>query len=153
MFDTAFGLPLHVLVLHAAVIVIPIGALAAAAVHLRGCWRARWLGPAAAVNVALAGLAFLTVRAGHALQDRLHPDGPTGTAADHQELGNALLWVVAGLALVSVLTWGASRLPGFAPPALTGLGLVVTVLALFSTVLTIVTGHTGAESHWGYLSG
>lgn len=151
MFDSFLNLPLHVLVLHFTVVLVPLGAMATVAVMVRQQWRARFAPFVAAGNVALLGLTFVTVRAGIALQHRLDPTGESVPTHDHEAFGKALLWVVLALAVVSMVTWAASRAANFAPAALTGLAAVVAALAVVSAGMTVVTGHTGSESHWGAL--
>lgn len=149
MFDSFFGLPLHVFVLHATVILVPLSAPVTAAVFLRPQWR-RFGAFAAAWNVALLVLTFVTVRAGYNLQKDLGGQVPTN---DHEAYGETLLWIVLALAVTSVLACAAMR--SQSPPAalVTGIGGVVALLAVASLVLTVVTGHSGSESHWGYLRG
>lgn len=71
MFDTVRGLPLHVLVLHATVILVPLGALITTAVLLRSSWRQHYFGLLAAFNLGLLALTFITVQAGAELQEQL----------------------------------------------------------------------------------
>ena len=143
------NLPLHVLVLHFAVVLIPMGATATIAVMARPQWRTRFAPYVAAGNIALLALAFVTVRAGIALQHHLDPTGENVPTHDHEAYGKALLWTVFALAVVSTVTWFASRAPRFGPAALTGLAGVVALLAFASAGMTVITGHTGSESHWG----
>jgi hypothetical protein len=155
VFDTFLDLPLHVLVLHFAVVLLPLSATLTAAVFLRPTWRAKFAAPAAALNVGMLVLTFVTVRSGEALKDKLNPSGdpngpPTG---DHEEYAKVLLWIVVALAAVSVVAWFAGRMRGMLPAAVLGLGLVVGGLAVAAAVMTVVTGHTGSESKWGYLYG
>jgi hypothetical protein len=152
VFDSFLGLPLHVLVLHFTVVLVPLGAMATVAVMVRHDWRARFLPHVAAGNVALLALTFVTVRAGLALQGDLDPTRTSVPTHDHEAYGKALLWIVAALAAVSFITWLVSRTDHFAPQALIGLAAVVAVLALASAGMTAVTGHTGSESHWGAIS-
>src|SRR3954468_22252925 len=146
------GLPLHVLVLHFTVVLVPIGGMATAAVMVRQQWRDRYLAHVAAGNLALLALTFVTVRAGLALQGDLDPTRTSVPTHDHEAFGKALLWIVVALAAVSLITWLASRADNFAPAALTGLAAVVVLLAVASAGMTAVTGHTGSESHWGAIS-
>ncbi len=155
MFDKFMDLPLHILVLHFAVVLLPMSAMLTAAVFLRSEWRAKFAGLAAALNVGMLALTFVTVQAGEALKDKLNPKGsPNGPPSnDHEEFGRALLWIVLALAIASVITWFAGRMEGMLPAAVVGLAVVVGGLAVASTVLTVVTGHTGSQSKWGYLYG
>lgn len=153
MFDTFlwFDLPLHVFVLHATVMLLPLGAIATLAIFLRPAWRAKYLRIAAAANVGLLVLTFITVRSGYALQDKLGGAESVPTN-DHEKWGEITLWIMVGLALASVITWLASRqFEDRSPTAVTGLAVVVAALAVASGAMTVVTGHTGSESHWGFL--
>lgn len=149
MFDTFMGLPLHVLVLHFTVVLVPLSAVLTGAVFLHRPWREAHAGRVAAVNVAMLALTFATVRAGLALQDRYRSIGNDGVPRyDHEELGETLLWVMLALTAATLLAWLATRRA--AVPAIAGfwLGAVVAALAVASIVLTVLTGHTGSESHW-----
>lgn len=153
MFDSFMGLPLHVLVLHFTVVLVPIGALAGAAVFLRPAWRSKYAAVAAGVNVALLVLTFVTVRAGYAFQARLNEvTGGSFPVNNHEQWGERLLWVVVALASASVLAWLAVRRWERRSPNLAmALGVAVAGLAVGVTVLTVVTGHTGSQSRWSGL--
>lgn len=151
MFDTFMSLPLHVLVLHFTVVLLPIGAAATVAIMLKPAWRTQFARYVAAGNAALLVLTFVTVRAGYALQDKLDPTHESVPNNDHEELGVTLMWIMVALAVVSVVSWLATRMDNLAPAALTGLAVVVALLAVVSAGFTVVTGHTGSESHWGGL--
>lgn len=151
MFDTFRGLPLHVLVLHLVVVLVPLTSAGTAAVFLRPKWRAKFGGFATAATVAMLALTFITVRAGIAFKNRLDPSGEGGIPQyDHQRYGTILLWIVLALAVVSLITWRASLMDNLSPAALTGLVAVVVLLAVGATVMTAVTGETGAK-RWSYV--
>ena len=149
MFDTFTGLPMHVLVIHFVVVLVPLSAMATIAVFLRPAWRERYAAPVAALNVAMLVLTFVTVEAGWDLQSRYRKLGDTQEPKDHHEgLGKALLIIVLVLAVASVGTWaeaGINKLPAL---AVTGLAGLVAVLAVASIVLTVLTGDAGSRSHW-----
>lgn len=149
MFDTFLGLPVHVLVLHFTVVLVPLSATATLAVLLRRPWREAYAGRLAAVNAAMLVLTFVTVRAGLALQDRYQSIGDNGVPRyDHEAFGKALLWVVLALAVTSAAAWLATRRASVPDAAGLGLGALAGALAVAAIVLTVVTGHTGSESHW-----
>lgn len=148
MFDSFFGLPLHVFVLHFTVVLLPIGASATIAVMLRPAWRARFAQYVAGGNVGLFVLTFITLRSGYALQTDLGGGVPVN---DHEALAETLLWIMLALAVLSVTTWLGTRTGGMAPTVLTGLGVTVALVAAVSIGFTIATGHTGSNSHWGFL--
>lgn len=153
MFDTFMDLPLHVLVLHFAVVLLPLSATVTVAALLRPACREKFAAPVAALNVAMLALTFLTYKSGGALKDKLNPTGnPKGAPSnDHEEWAQILLWIMVALAVVAVIVWLTGRMEGMLPAAVTGLVLVAVGLAGAAAVMTVVTGHTGSKSHWGYL--
>jgi len=149
LFNTFMGLPIHILVSHFVVVLIPFSAIATIAIALRKPWREKYAVPLAAVNVAMLALTFVTMRAGEDLKDRYRGLGDTTTPKfDHESLGRTLLWIMAALAVASLLIWAAEPIRGVAPTAVLGLAGVVALLATSSIVFAVMAGHTGAESHW-----
>lgn len=160
MFDTIGGLPLHPLVVHAVVVVVP---LAAVAVLVAAFWprfrRGAFLLP---LLLALGALALVPVatESGEALRDRV---GAPPLVQTHAELGEGLLPWVIGLLVVAVgLTWwawqerraGAASSPG-GGGAPRWIAVVVMVGALVAaggtTYQTIRIGHSGSTAVWGPL--
>jgi hypothetical protein len=144
------GLPLHPLVVHAAVVLGPLAALAALAYVVLPRYR-DWLRWVALVSVLLATAAiwaaYLTGnnffshgnfdQFSKEIQDRIHT---------HQSYARTLRWITTGFAAVTVLaTWQHSR---------TGTArIVLNVLVVVGAVLTLVwvalTGDAGARAVWG----
>lgn len=155
MFDQFMDLPLHMLVLHFTIAYVPACALAAIAVCVVPKLRTfPLLAAVAGMNLALLTLTFVTARSGYALQDALTQGNPDAQVPsnDHEEWGERLLWTMVALAAVSVVAAVLAKI--HAPPiAVVGATLLVAVVAAVSVGFTIVTGHTGSESHWGYLFG
>ena len=160
-FDWEFnGLPLHVLIVHAVVIVVPLAALCAV---LTAFWPAgrRRLGIVTPL-VALAALVLvpLAVQAGEWLQSRLVNVTPLLGA--HTSLGLTLLpWAIA-LFIVAALQWTwyryiaapgarfASALPSRAGRLTVNivLDLVVLVTAVGSVVTVALIGESGSRAVW-----
>lgn len=152
MFESFMDLPIHMLILHFVVVLVPLAAMITSAVCVVPKWRARFMDYVAGANVALFLLTFVTVRSGIALKNKMDPSGKSGIPTqDHEGWGTALMYVVLAVAIVAVLTAAIARMDIQNPTALTGLGLLVAALALAAAGVTMVTGHTGAKSHWGYL--
>lgn len=163
IFGSFLGLPLHPLVIHLAVVVLPAAALAVIALVFVRRWRDRygWL-TMCAVVVGAAG-AFLAKESGEALAARV------GLPADHAEWGDRL-FVTSGVFMVVSLVWffaqrraGALRsgdraaIPTSTGPADPGEGMPVRALgwaaalvSLAVVALAVVTGHSGATAVWGH---
>jgi hypothetical protein len=151
------GLPLHILLIHAVVIFVP---LTAVAVVLHAIWpaarkRLGFVTPAA--GFLLVVLVPITVWAGEWLRDQI---GVTDAVARHEALGRTLLpWVVGlfvvGLAewlwfgLVPVTKWGKDM----SPRRRKVIRWVITLLGLFfaigATYDIILIGDSGARAVWG----
>ena len=148
--DTFNGLPLHVLVVHAAVIVTPAAALAALAL-VRPSWRMRLRWPVA-IALAVAWLLVWLARAsGEALQlamgDLLSANKAVAAALDtHITLANKLNYVLFVLLAVTVLfAWLLPKLPHAAG---TVGAVVIAVLAVLTLGLAAQTGEQGARTAW-----
>lgn len=154
------GLPLHVLIVHAVVIVVPLAALCAL---LTAFWPAarRRLGIVTPL-IALAALVLvpLAVQAGEWLQSRLVNVTPLLGA--HTALGETMLpWVIA-LFLAATLQWFwyrcvaaegarfASALSSSAGRlvATVVLDVIVVVSALGSVVVVALIGESGSRAVW-----
>ena len=157
------GLPLHPLVVHAAVVLGPAAALTAIAYAVLPRWRwlLRW--PLVALAVGTVGAVFMSKLAGDALVDERFGNATAALAEElqlHESRGTVLLWVsIAFLVLVlvaAVTVGGPSALASGAGArdsrgtAVTGvvLGLVV-VGAVALIAMTFLTGDTGARAVWG----
>lgn len=153
------GLPLHPLVVHAVVVLLPLTVIA---VLLTQFWPTarRRLGivtPVAALGVLV--LVPITVEAGQSLAEVV---GPLPSVQTHQDYGQMLLpWVIALFAIAAAqwwwFRWGVRRYP----PASSSLARVVpAVLAVLSVlvgignlVLIVLIGDSGARAVWGGLLG
>lgn len=147
--DTFNGLPLHVLVVHAAVIVTPLAALVALSL-VRPSWRMRLRWPAAAAVLGAWLLVWLARGSGQALATSIADQlkgTPTGTAVmTHMGFANRLNVVLFTLLVVLVLF--AALLPRLARPAGTVGAVVIAVLALMVIGLVVQTGEAGARAAW-----
>jgi len=157
------GLPLHPLVVHAAVILGPVTALTAIAYAVLPRWRwlIRW--PMVGLALATVGAMFVSKLAGDALAEERFSNTSAALAEQievHESRATVLLWVsIAFLVIVVVAALtvgGPSALASGAGArdsrgtAVTGvvLGLVV-VGAAALMVMTFLTGDTGARAVWG----
>jgi hypothetical protein len=152
------GLPLHPLVVHAAVVLIPLTALLTIglAVLPRWRWLLRW--PTAGASVLCIVLAYVATTSGQSLEDS-RPE-LARLMREHSGRGDLLAKLTIVLAVVVVAA--AFLLPG--PSGLaSGKGGVVSRVAVADKVLpvllvlaavvvlvqTVLTGDSGARAVWG----
>lgn len=158
MFDLINGLPVHPLVVHAVVVLLPLAALGTAAIAVRPRWRARY-GPLVTAIALLSVLLIpVATSSGESLQERV------GNPGQHAELGDQLIWFALPLlVLVGALTWLDRRErdsargedQGSAAPRAGRIGTqqVIAGLAILAAVAVGVqvyrVGDSGARAVWG----
>jgi len=141
MFDRILGLPVHVLVNHAVVVLLPLMALLTVVVAVRGDLRERYSWWVLAGNVVVAGLTLVAKQSGEALQASLGGQ----VAKDHAALGTLLPWFALFLVLTSAGVGVTRRNRSLGPVA-----VVLTVIAAaVAVVWTVRTGDSGARAVWG----
>jgi uncharacterized membrane protein len=94
--DTINGLPLHPLVVHAVVVLLPLACLGVIAIALRASWRARYGGLVVVVAAAATAAIPVATASGDSLAARV------GNPGQHADLGDALLWFALPLLAVAV---------------------------------------------------
>ena len=175
LFSSIAGLPLHPLVVHLAVVVLPASAIALIVIIAVPRWRRPygWL----AVAAALLGTVgtYVAKQSGEALADQV------GLPADHAEWGDRLFVAAAVFAVVTVVWFALDLLARRAHPSDAGsaadggsgpeprsraatatatatrtsftlirvAGAGVVVLSFVVLALTVVVGHSGATAVWG----
>lgn len=144
--DTVFGLPTHVLVVHATVVLLPVAALGAVVIVIRRSLIHR-LG---AITVIVAGLgmaaAWVSRFSGAELASRV------GNPQPHVELGHDLpIHATLFFVLVTAYWLIARGIPGnrSRPWWVLVLGVLVLLGSVGITWSTIITGHSGSEATWG----
>jgi hypothetical protein len=158
------GLPLHPLVVHAAVTLVPLSALVSVGFVLVARWRwlLRW--PAAVLAVVAALVAWVSRLSGSALLDDrpflLESPQLRDQIETHQELGELLSLVSLPYALLVLLAaWSLAGTTALASgrgaqesrlPALEKVLPVLVVLAALGVLLLVVlTGDAGSRAVWG----
>jgi hypothetical protein len=148
--DTLFGLPAHPLVVHAAVVLLPIAAIAlvvvAAIPRARRVYGPIVLGVAIAATIAVG----LAQQSGESLEGDVTK---TELVEEHTEQGQTVLPWAIGVTVVSALVaaepYARKRIESVSPRVVTavlvGASLIVGVGATW-TVIEV--GHSGATSVW-----
>jgi len=149
------GLPLHPLIVHAVVVLLPLTALAVVLGAVLPAARRR-LGvvtPLAALIV--LALVPVTILAGEDLKEVV---GPLPAVEHHEMLGRMLPPWAIGLFVVAAAQWGWHR---FRPARPDGehrrgdaavtvvLAVAAVVVAVGSTVMVVLIGEAGARAVWG----
>jgi cytochrome b involved in lipid metabolism len=147
IFDSITGLPMHPLVVHFAVVLLPLAAIMLIALFFVPKWRAAfgWL--------TMAGLIVGTVAAFVAKQTGEAFAAHVGLPRDHAVWGDALV-VVAVVLVIAAGVWFwlqrpvATSVAKGRAPAIRAIGILAVVLAAAATVMTVVVGHSGATAVW-----
>lgn len=159
LLSSLLGLPAHPLVVHAAVILVPLAVLAFVATGWRRSWRQHYSLPVALIALAGGFFAFLADQSGEPLE---HAVRDAATAAgdgrprfgEHPEQGEqafilAALFGLAAVAFWLVNTYGPKKMgedfPEMAPIITYAIVAVVGLGALFAM---IAAGHSGAQLVW-----
>ena len=156
MLDSLFGLPAHPLVVHIAVVLVPLAALGTIAIAFWGAARRRigWIVVALAF-VAFVGC-FLAKQSGEALQNSVKN---TAAVNAHVEMadggtvaGLAVFIGAAGVMVVDLIVGQRTKRKQPALPlqkqAPMIVGVLAALLALFGSVRIIQIGHSGAKATW-----
>lgn len=148
--ETIGGVPLHPLVVHAVVVLVPLAALGVAALSVVPRWRGRYGGLVVAAASVATALVPVATRAGTELQQTL---GASARIERHSDLGSTMIWGAVPLLLVSLALWWVGsrvdrdrRVPRWTTVVIPVLGVVVAAVALVQIVLI---GHSGATAVWG----
>lgn len=156
MFDQINGLPVHVLVVHAAVVFVPLLALGAIVYALVPRWRAK-IGWAVIALAIIAPICTLVSKlSGEKLYDRQAGiKGPARVLLDqHMGFGTRTFWFTLALGVVSlVMVLLTLRRPDSLPRAASiGLSVIMVALAAISGYYVFRTGDSGAHVVWGSFS-
>jgi len=151
---TVFGLPLHVLMVHAVVVLIPLSTVGIVVIVVSERWRERLLWPVAAVATVATASAVVATQSGESLQATLGVSGydlfvKHRGLGDAARIGIALMWL--SLAAYVVLV----RRPAFTPWIgrvssrwVRVAGALAVAFAILATVQVVLAGDSGARAVW-----
>jgi len=135
------GLPIHPLVVHAAVVMIPLAAVALLAGVILYRRIPQVFGVAVIIAWVAALSAFLASQSGEALA------GEIGITSTHQQWGELMGQLTIATAVVATLTWFIRR-RGWKILSLVGT-LATFIAAPALLVVVFLAGHSGAQATWG----
>ena len=148
--EELFGLPAHPLVVHAAVVLLPLAALLT--VLCAAIPRARrWYAPVA-LGLALVAVAAVGLAQGSGEELEEHLD-ETELVEEHTEQGEQVLpWAIAVLVAAGAVTaipLLARRRPSISGRTVTAVAVAISLVAGVGATWTIVdVGHSGAKATW-----
>jgi hypothetical protein len=143
--DTIFGLPMHPLIVHATVVVVPSAALLVALAAVYPRFRT-WIGPVPALAALVSCvLVPLSTGSGEELEHRV---GESSLVRKHADLAGTLIWFVVPLALFAVVGYWLHR-RGSAGNGLVAAVAVASVALAGATLVDVgLIGHSGAKASW-----
>lgn len=162
MFDLINGIPVHPLVVHAIVVLLPLATLGTLAIAVRPAWR-RPYGPLVVASALVATvLCPVATSSGEELEKRVGEPG-----GDHAELGESLVWFALALLLASAaLVYlqrqqerrlaadeAAGRAAATSSTMLTVVAVLAVVVGLAAGFQVYRVGDSGAKSAWGDAAG
>ncbi len=159
MFDTINGLPVHPLVVHAIVVLLPLSVVGTVAIAVRPRWRLTY--GALLVVIELVAVVLLPVATSSGEELEKH----VGDPGRHAELGDQLIWfAIPLLVLTAALVWlerrdvrsgpateraPASRGGWRAHPWTTAVAVLAVAAAVANGVQVYRVGDSGARAAWG----
>ena len=150
------GLPAHILLIHAVVVLAPIAGLAAIAYAAAPRWRGYLAWPLGVLSLGLVPLSLITAEAGEQLE-KARP--ASALIREHAEQGDVLKAVSVVFFVVIAATLIASHEPigrrfAFLGPLRTNRAVRMALLVVaaaagaFFVYQSVITGHSGAASVW-----
>ncbi|GIG85583.1 DUF2231 domain-containing protein [Plantactinospora endophytica] len=154
MFREVMGLPAHALLVHAAVVFVPLLGLVATGYAVLPRFRSRLDWAAAVLAVVAPVSAFFAMQSGEELRDVLIAKnyGPEilQKVDEHQGYGDLTFWWSLALGVVTIVLLVLTRPRARSLPKWLALllGAIVVVLAALNVWYVYLTGDTGAEAVW-----
>ncbi|WP_426561870.1 DUF2231 domain-containing protein [Angustibacter sp. McL0619] len=142
MFDTFRGLPVHVLVVHAVVVLTPLMAVLTALVAWLPRWRAKVAWLVVVGNVVVVVLVKVAQLSGNQLLGRI---GSSPAIEHHLKLGDQMLWFALAMLAASVLVALARN---SSAPLPTAAAVIAVVASLAAIGWVIRTGEAGSNAVW-----
>jgi hypothetical protein len=165
------GLPAHILLVHAIVVLLPLAAVLLVSTAIWPRMRARLAGPNAVLSLLVVVLVPLTTSAGEWLERRVTD---TALVHDHTELGDGAIFAAVPVAVLAAVIWWRNReataAPGtgdatggggtatltrqrtyLAPASLTVtrvIAAIAIVVALYAVYDIYRIGDSGAKASW-----
>jgi hypothetical protein len=149
MFDTFMGLPLHALVIHVVVVLVPLAALGTIAMAIVPHWRSRF--GVLVILTASAGLAAVPVatQSGKWLKNQIHASGVVAKQINnHQRMGNLVLWPTLAMWVLVIALVVLDRQRRRGDRTVKVVALLASLAALAAAAQVALAGHLGSTAVW-----
>jgi hypothetical protein len=148
LFGSVAGLPLHPLVIHISIVLIPLVAIGALVMSYLPSFSRRYGKLILIIAIVAQASLFLAKVTGEAFEEILDKD-----MGNHAALGEIAPFITLPMVALIYLRWRLDRSGATVGSAwvrrLTSIALIVAALA--SIVVIVLVGHSGAESVWGWI--
>lgn len=149
MFDTVTGLPVHALVVHAVLVLVPAAAAGVVAIAAVPRWRERY--GTLVLLVATSGLVLVPVatQSGTELRDRLDAGGVVAKQIkEHADAGELLIWPTLTMWVLAVALVLMSRRRSSGGGALKVVAVLAILASLAAGAAVVRVGHLGTKAVW-----
>lgn len=148
--DKLFGLPAHPLIVHAAVVLVPMAAVGLVVVAALPRARRAYAPLVLAAALGAVAMVFLAQRSGEAFEERVRE---TDLVERHTDLGASMLpWAIAPAVVaagITALAWWRPARARAGSVVVTAVAVIVAVLAGGGATWKVVeVGHSGSKAAW-----
>ncbi len=148
-FDLVLGLPLHPLAVHAAVVLVPLVAIAALVMSYLPSFSRRYGKFIFSLAIVAQLSLFIAKQSGESFEERINAE-----VGRHEDLGTTATFIAIPMLILIYTRWRMDREgANIGSPLLrrsVSILLVISALAAFAYVA--LAGHSGAELVWGWVS-
>jgi uncharacterized membrane protein len=148
-FDLIMGLPVHPLVVHSAVVLVPLVAFSALAMSYWPSFSRKYGKPILILAVIAQISLFVAKASGEPFEERLGKE-----VERHAELGEIAPLTFIPLLALLFIRWRMDRSGATvgSPRVRRRVSILLALAAILALVYIYLTGHSGAESVWGWLA-
>lgn len=143
------GIPIHPLVVHAVVVLLPLAALGVFLLAVVPRWRKTFAPLVLGITLVATVFVPVATQSGEQLEEAV---GDSELVEEHAEVGELVIWFALALLVVSIALWWLGRQERAGRGVGRGLSVAVSVLAVVvaaaASVQIVLVGHSGAESVW-----
>lgn len=144
--DILFGLPMHPLLVHGAVVLVPLVALSAIATTFRPKLFNRYSKAILILAVVAQVSLFLAKASGEPFQERLGKE-----VARHAKFGELAPLTFIPLLALLLIRWWLERSENNNKKLQSAVSVLMIAASVLALIYIFLTGHSGAESVWGWV--